>query len=333
MKKIIFSLVLFLLVVPALAEVTITTTIEQVEVLDPNTGDPIMVDTDTAIISWSTDPPELVRAFALDITLDKPADDADANATVDSVEVLDADYWVFPGSIDINEEGLVEDYGTPVGDPEQHADTKPGLDSNGVTIEVGSLYVGSPNAPATSGDLLKITVSDNCVLNVTPNAIRGGVVMEDGSSGTVWPGPKIWKWCYGTNLTKRVEWRKVGRPKCWCRCKNARQCKGDCDGIGQGKGANVYVSTYDTEVFRAAYGLTEAEMTKVKPCDKTVSDVDPGCTPAVANVRLICADRDHTGSGKAGDVRVSTNDTPVFRTPAADPLGNYGVANLPPNCP
>ena len=54
-----------------------------------------------------------------------------------------------------------------------------GIDSNGMTIELGSLYVG-PNSPATSGDLCVVTVTDReACMTITENTIRGGVVMEE----------------------------------------------------------------------------------------------------------------------------------------------------------
>jgi len=300
MKKIIFfSVVLFLLVAPAWAEVTITTTVQQVQVKDPVTGLPIMVDTDAAIIGWSSSDANRVRAFALDITLDKPAGDAAANPVIKSVTVLNAKYWVYPGQITIVD-GNVTDYGTPVGDPCVYPGTLPGLDSNGVTVELGSLYVGGPNAPPTAGNLLKIVVNDNCVIKVAPNEIRGGVVMEDGSSGTIWPADKP------LNLYTRADkavWRAVGRPKCWCRGINARQCHGDADGLSQQK-QNYWVFTNDLTILQGAWQIAGGPLT----------------TPG------ICADYDHLPQQKA-NFRVFTNDLTILQQ-------NWQKANLPDcNCP
>ena len=119
----------------------------------------------------------------------------------------------------------------------------------------------------------------------------------------------------------------VGKPACWC---YQRQCHGDVDGRGQGKKENIWVSTWDVEVYRAAVGKTEAQMTKDTPCDMTVYDVDLNCTPEVRDILLICADVDHLGQGHNGDIRVSTNDTPVFRL--VKDGGYNGDSNVPPNC-
>jgi hypothetical protein len=64
--------------------------------------------------------------------------------------------------------------------------TLPGLDSNGVTIEMGSLYYptgdNSPNAPDLSGTLLKFTVChvfNGCTVEIRENTARGGVVLTN----------------------------------------------------------------------------------------------------------------------------------------------------------
>jgi hypothetical protein len=165
MKKILFVLVALLFATPAWADVDIA--IEA----DGACG---------AVISFDArSEPNLPRAFSLDIQ-------ADNDANIIAVTLLSADYVIHPGTIAINTSGVVTDYGSPVA-PESDlpSDTKPGLDSNGVTIEMGSLYApvgpGSPNAPDPCGPLVLVEVDKNCTLTVTANVSRAGssgVVME-----------------------------------------------------------------------------------------------------------------------------------------------------------
>ena len=76
----------------------------------------------------------------------------------------------------IGPDGTVTNYGTPV-----EKATLPGalggLGTSGITIAMGSLYSGSENAPGRIGDLFTITVDKPCNLRITPNSLRGGVVL------------------------------------------------------------------------------------------------------------------------------------------------------------
>lgn len=171
MKKIIFVVAVLLMASPALATVTITVT--------PG-GDPC-----TVVIAFTSDEANNVRAFALDIMLDDPC------AVIKDVNCVNAGYNIYPGAkgIKIDDSGVVTDYGSCEGDPSQGpaGGTLGGLDTNGVTIEMGSLYeVGVESPPAQSGDLVILTLDGcdssgdaNIVVSVAENTIRGGVVMED----------------------------------------------------------------------------------------------------------------------------------------------------------
>jgi hypothetical protein len=110
------------------------------------------------------------RAFGLDIQLDN-------GEAIDGVTVLSTDYWVTPGSYPGTD---------PLGDPCDSTDTLPGLDSNGITIEMGSLHsppeVSSPNAPALAGDLISFTVTGECNVAISGNAARGKVVFYDATN-------------------------------------------------------------------------------------------------------------------------------------------------------
>jgi hypothetical protein len=128
---------------------------------------------------------QLPRAFALDITVSAGVITDINNYHVGVSTQASKGYGIFPGSIDINATTyVVDNNGTPVGDPCAFPGTLPGLDTNGVTIEMGSLYVGGPNAPPVSGTLCKVTVSASCNLTVTGNVARGKVVNEDANEAS-----------------------------------------------------------------------------------------------------------------------------------------------------
>lgn len=222
MKKIIFALVVLLMAAPAFAaNVTITC----VQSSDPCTPNDV-------IVSFSNAGPNNVRAIALDIQL------ASSTATICDVTCTNAEYNIYPGSIVI-EDGEVIDEGT-CACSSSYPGTLAGIDTNGVTVEMGSLYVGEANAPEQSGELLRITLcgchgTDGVVpISITANAIRGGVVMEDpdetvsltsnGCNATIpdCAPPE----CMGPGHPDIDEWRAVGSPDCWC---YPRQCRGDVD--------------------------------------------------------------------------------------------------------
>jgi len=120
--------------------------------------------------------PNFVRAFALDIVAN--------DANIVEIDSLNADYWVYPGSIYIDANGEVNDFGSPVADPCVYPGTLGGLDTNGITIEMCALFeAGVDPEPAATGVLLRIRVDSYCPeVCVSTNATRGGVVMSDGSS-------------------------------------------------------------------------------------------------------------------------------------------------------
>ncbi|MCX5637883.1 MAG: hypothetical protein NTX52_09365 [Planctomycetota bacterium] len=116
-----------------------------------------------------------VSGFGLDIRV--------SSGVITSVGNLSSDYWVYPGSIVIRGDEVV-DFGTPVADP-NFPGTLGGLGTSEITIEMGALYIGEANAPPTTGVLLTFTVSAGCNVTVEENAYRGGVVLENSGTGTV----------------------------------------------------------------------------------------------------------------------------------------------------
>ena len=157
MKKIILVLAVLMLTAPVWAEVVITCTPDGNEV--------------TVTYNASSES-NLVRVFTLDVTVD-------SGAVITAVsDVNDNYYWLFPGSIDINDEDQsVEGFGSAVASP-NYPGTLSGVGSGGMTIEMSSLYIGEANAPASSGSLFKFYVDQNCDVTVAENTIRKGVVME-----------------------------------------------------------------------------------------------------------------------------------------------------------
>jgi hypothetical protein len=239
MKKL-FVLAVLLMVTPAMAAVTITADVNGCDVT----------------VSFNNTEPNHVRAFALDITADD-ANIVDANNFI-------ADYNIYPGDINISG-GDVCDLGSPIGDATEYPGvTQPGLGSSGITVEMGSLYVGEGNAPVDSGTLFKITVDNDCNVTISANAARGGIVMENPQASSndnlnvvaevnsCGAGP-----CYtGPDVT---EWQNVGSPTSWC---DTRQCHGNADGLlnpyGRGGAQSAYVSSEDVKIlidgFRKTYG-------------------------------------------------------------------------------
>jgi hypothetical protein len=248
-------------------------------------------DTNEFIISFDASTEiNLVRAFALDIQLDN-------DANIVEVTGISADYFIYPGTIWIDAFGNVIDYGTALAEyGDLPSGTLSGLDSNGVTIEMASLYApvgpGSPNAPAKSGDLLSFRVSDATCLTITANVARAdstGVVMEDpnqvvnvymASNICYEPQPD----CIPISAPEYPIWVEWGKPACWC---YARQCRGDADGIRTGP---FWVAIPDLVIFRSAFNKI----------DTVLRDVTNG----------ICADFDHI---KTGPFRVAIPDLNIFR--------------------
>ena len=220
------------------------------------------------------------RGLGLDIKL--------SNAeTINTVTPLDPNYWVYPGSYG--------DTNDPVGDPCDSSDTLPGEDSNGITIEMGSLHwppeVNSPNAPEISNDLLSFKVTGDCNVTISGNAARGKVVLydatnEDDGRDVVYTGCVVGG-CFPPAHPDYDEWVAVGKPNCWC---YPRQCNGDADGALFGKNS-YWVSTPDLTILKAAW-------------EKALPDL--------AGEPNICADFDHELFGK-NSYRVATPDLTILK--------------------
>lgn len=312
MKKMILALAVIMFATPAWATVTIIAT---------DLGGGIVA------IDYSSDDAMLVRAFALDITVD-----AGTITNIGNFEIGDDNsaYGIFPANfsryivVDPST-GEVSDWSvngyTPVADGNDPG-ALGGLGTSGITIEMGSLYVN--NAPAKQGRLCTVTCSETCNLSVTPNAIRGNVVLEDATEATlnligatnvpvtvtgVSQAPQV----AATSTAARInpiytgphpnQWEAVGKPDCWCANINLRQCHGDADGMSEGE-EKYWVSFNDLAILTEAYN---------KPLELLTGN-------------QICADLDHLAEGP-NQYRVSTNDLAIL-------VNSYKVAGGPtPDCP
>jgi hypothetical protein len=221
MKKIAFVLVALLMAAPAMADVVIEVSAGP----GPN---------DVTISYDASGEPNRVRAYALDIELTDPC------ATIIDVNCVSDDYYIHPGSIAIDEGGTVTDWGTC-----KCSGSYPGTldDSNSITIEAGSLYVGEANAPGPTGDLVILTIGgcDNegeVNVTVVENAIRGGVVMED-------PDEEV-------TVTQSGGAVAVALPICIVPdCTMAEYCAGHASGDGTCNGS---IDLADLFALKAAFG-------------------------------------------------------------------------------
>lgn len=231
MKKFSLIAVVLLLATPALAEVLITC-----DIVD-----------DQVTVSYDSGS-DTVRAFALDITVS-----AGTITAVDPTVDYDPNYNIYPGSIVIVD-GEVTDSGTPVGSTDDHPDTLGGIDTDGITIEMGALYAPpiDENGPPSSEQLLVFTISDTgASVTITENEARGGVVLTDGSPAEV-NAPGCGAVCFPEGPDYQT-WLDVGAPDCWCG--SGRQCHGDVDGKEQLVGKYYYwVSNNDLLILADGYG-------------------------------------------------------------------------------
>ena len=164
MRKVFFAMIVAMFAAPLWANVIITAT---------DLGDGVV-----AIDYNNVESEQLVRAFALDI---KVNNGVITNISDYVIGDENYGYGIFPANfsryITVLETGLVESWEdpnyTPVADCNDPG-ALGGLDTNGITIEMGSLYKTA--APLQAGRLCKVTCSESCLLNVTTNATRGNVV-------------------------------------------------------------------------------------------------------------------------------------------------------------
>jgi hypothetical protein len=127
-------------------------------------------------ITCTNDGGELIRAIALDISLNN-------GALITSVTEVSSEYTIYPGSIVIDpcelgdpSDGVIVAPGSAVCDGSAYAGTLGGIGTGGMTIEMASLD-SSPGQ--TDALICSFTVDKQCTVTVSANTIRGGIVMED----------------------------------------------------------------------------------------------------------------------------------------------------------
>jgi len=160
---------------------------------------------------------ELVRAFALDITLDAGATFAaiDGNSYSEGQGEV---YGIFPGSIDLTDLNSPV-WGTPIAPSTDPGASGTGLGTNRVIIEMGSLYEPNLTGPPTSDAQLcqfQLNLTADCNVTIVAEVTRGGVVLEDGSTASISSS--------GCLVAAGGDW-----PPCW---DNETICHGDGSGNG-----------------------------------------------------------------------------------------------------
>ena len=198
-----------------------------------------------------------IRAFGLDLEV------TEGDANIIEVNDVNPGYWVYPGSIvivagEVNDAGTADANGNDFPPP----GTLAGLGTPGVTVEVGSLYVGDGNAPekGPAALLFTFTCDASCTVTITENDARGGVVQEDAESATV----------VGLPLACPVV---CGEPLCW---DNVNECAGQNQGDSTCNGS---VMLDDLLALKAAWG-------------KSAPWTSPYC----------CSDYNHSGSVMLDDL-------------------------------
>lgn len=240
MKKLMFLMALLVIASPTLSKVIVS--VDEVSALVPE-WDPNLAIAEVNVL-YDVNGHDTVRAFALDIEVSGPCEPVIDWAW--RVPEEDHPYWVTPSNIVI-EDGAVADEGDVI-----LFDDSPGVPEGAVTVEMGSLYEEGEDSPADSGSLFnaEIWAAEGTTIEVciSENAMRGGVVLEDGSS----PGlssecltielPSAYDGCFPLDHPDWDEWDSVGRPDSWC-CDT--QCHGDADCASEQVGWDTWQVAYN----------------------------------------------------------------------------------------
>ena len=210
MRKILMVLTVLLLAAPTWAAVSVTCT-----AVDPGVSYEVRV-------GYAVTDTNNIRAFGIRI-------DVNNGATISNVDVNDTDYYIFPGSIDINDTtGEVDANGTAVAEG--------GNGQGYMILEMGSLYAADdakhPCEPPQSGTICTFDVSKECVVSLSRDTARGGVVNENGSDSASLSGCSLaYSDCLPLSDPCWAEYDRYGRPNSWC---YYSQCHGDADGLIDG---------------------------------------------------------------------------------------------------
>ena len=284
MRKILLVLTVLLLAAPTWAAISVTCT-----AVDLGNTYEVRVD-----YSYSGDA-NTIRAFGIEI-------DVNNGAVISNIDVNDSDYYIFPGSIDINDTtGEVDSNGTAVVDYV--------ADANGSFIlEMGSLYdvcdVQHPCAPPSSGTLCTFETNKECVVGLTRDTARGGVVNEDGSDSASLSGCTLtYANCLPLGHADWAQYDTVGRPNAWC---GKKQCHGDATDSAETFGRDNWVAVGFADFTLLSNGY---------------NDNSYGGDPTVDT--WIAADFTHSAEqfGRDNWVRVGFADFTILSTYYNDPCG------------
>lgn len=268
---------------------------------------------DEVVVSYTCTGGDEVRAFALDIVVD-------GNLAITGISGFQtgegAKYGIFPGKfrdeIDPADPNWSEPNYNPIA-PGTDPDALGGLDTNGITVELGALYTDG-NEPASDGNLFTLQVRPTAgpvagTLTITANAVRGGVVDVNSdavvspdlvlASGVAIGFPDCFP-CWAGYTTQYGFFKQfVNDASCWCAAPTStgNQCYGDADQANYGP---FIVYTGDLTVLSNSWRKTMAD-TALNPC----------------------ADTDHKAYGP---FRVYTGDLTVLSN-------NWRATSLPGDCP
>jgi hypothetical protein len=289
MKKILSTLMVLALVMPALAA--------DVDFVATDNGD------GSFTISYSGLSP---RGIALAVSTDgTTVGDATLGENGDVLS-SDAAYNCFMDYASINPATYVLGAGHPLADPT--AAGEPAYPASVFSVCLGALDEGGNQnpGPASSADLVTIQLSGTfpSVVDIDEDTFRGAVV---GDAALITNLPiqvtVTLGGCTGDALFV-TEWDSVGNPDAWCAENNPRQCHGDADGLSETK-QSYWTYTGDLNVLLAAWGKPYA----------TIAGQD------YAGIPLINADFDHLSETKQA-LRVYTGDLNIL-------LANWGQAGAP----
>ncbi len=140
-----------------------------------------------AEIHYKTTADEPISAFALDVTVDTGDIIGISGFVTGESTAAAPGYGIFPASfaaaITVDPEtGEVSDWNladyTPLANP-LHPGALGGLETPGVTLEMGALYAVAADAPRAEGLLCKLAISEEANITIGLNDIRGGIVLKD----------------------------------------------------------------------------------------------------------------------------------------------------------
>ena len=298
MKKTIFALLILMLAGPVMAANVVIT------VVDDGNG--------IASINYTSD--VNVRAFALNVEVTAGVNIVDVNGYFEGdCNATNKGFGIFLdqiNGIDVDDEGVVDEWGSPLADACAPGPAGHGINTSKVVIGMGALYEDG-NEPNHFGTLCKFRVESSCNASITAEATyRGGVVLETGSGTdpnvTGATNVAIDVDCFPLGHDDYGEWVTVGKPNCWC---NKRQCHGDVDGINNeiGMGQYRWVAAADLTILISGYG--------------GIYNGDPDAQP------WICADLDHINNeiGMGQYRRVAAADLTIL-------VDHYGAETVPDDC-